>query len=141
MLINEMHEKISGNKRFMRLPEDERSSLIRKAVFIGEELADRVSFRFKTGDIYMITKELNILIERGKKGKFGTLDIFSTYDHHEKKITLYMDAISSSGAGKEAYFIGHELFHYYEKELKISQEFDGLNEISAHHFSSALLGM
>lgn len=141
MLMKEMYERLSLNGKFSSLPEHEKEMLIRKAVFIGEELADRVSFRFKTSDVNKMVSEVNITVERSGKGRIGSLSIYSTYDHKAKKITLFMDAINDFGPGKENYFIGHELFHYYEKELKIKQRFDDLNEISAHHFSSALLNM
>jgi len=122
----------------------ERSSQ-EKAVFIGENLAFEVYGKFGTRDPRRIAGILGIKIEMKDKGSIGELEVFSSYNHRSKVITIYRDLLMtfSKKVGIDNpldFLLAHEIFHHLLYKNEVRQRSGILNEISAHSFAIKLQG-
>lgn len=108
-------------------------SLIDNAKYVGEKLARQVRGEFKINDPRKISDKLEIRIQESEKGDFGDLQIFGSYNHRTKMITIYKDLMAQTD--NMDFLIAHELFHYFEHTYKMSFQSNHLSESAAHSFA------
>ncbi|KPJ69397.1 hypothetical protein AMJ44_03940 [candidate division WOR-1 bacterium DG_54_3] len=166
--ISLAHSHLSRDRDFSKLDEAEKAFLINGASSFGSETAKELIAKHDTSDPRKIAEIIGVTVRGEDGGIQGNLIRLSEYREKEGEIVIYRDSLKvlMRRADEDSItldqpiklLIAHELFHHLEKErfgpvsekFKITKKiglfsykksFKSLNEVAAHAFTQALLGL
>ncbi|MCU0641864.1 MAG: hypothetical protein MUC35_07305 [Candidatus Margulisbacteria bacterium] len=155
---------LANDKVFTRLPADEKNSLLKEVLNLGEEAADTVKREYGTDDPRKIAVSMGLKVFGEEHRKLKR----SEYRRDKKEIVIsrkFHEKLLREVESKELsdrllkLVVAHELFHHLEAErlgeiwrrfkfklwqlgpLVIERRIKGLSEVAAQAFTQRLLGL
>jgi len=156
--------ELAKDKLFQKLPENQKISLIKEVLLIGDETAKRILTEYKTNDPRKIAAQLGVKVLGEGQGK----KLRSEYRKEKKEIVVYrkfheklLREVHSTELSENLIksLVAHELFHHLESSQlgEIYKKFrfkswqfgpwvkykfiKGLSEVAAQAFTESLLGI
>jgi hypothetical protein len=158
------HLQLAGDRVFNRLPEEEKTPLLRSVLQIGEEAADWVKNEYGTDDPRKIAVKMGLKVFGEEHQKLKR----SEYRREKKEIVIsrrfharLLREVESRELSDRLLklVVAHELFHHLEAErvgevyrrfkfpvwqlgpFRVERRIKGLSDVAAQAFTERLLGL